>query len=67
MTIREVCRRTRIIDGHVTYSYVNEAGRLVAVSEKQYREWEARAVHSDCMYSRNDKLFRRNFKTLRFA
>jgi len=67
MAIREVCRRTRVIDGHVTYSYVNEDGRLVAVSEKQYREWECRANRTDCLYSRNDKLFRRNFKTLHFA
>lgn len=64
---KELCRRVRLIDGDVTYHMTGTDGRtLVQLSENSYREYEARAVRTDTLYSRNDKRFQRAFKTVYF-
>lgn len=68
MQLRELCRRVRLADGHVTYHMVSvQDGRtLVQISESSYREFEAKARETSCLYSRNDKRFIRQFKTVQW-
>jgi hypothetical protein len=68
MQLRELCRRTRLADGNVTYHMVSlQDGRtLIQISESSYREYEALARQTSCLYSRNDKRFTRHFKTVQW-
>ncbi|MDX9668738.1 hypothetical protein [Pseudomonas sp. P8_250] len=62
----ELCTRTRLIDGQVTYHTVSQDGKLMQVLEMRFRDYEADAVRTDTLYSKNDKLFRRDYKTVHF-
>lgn len=62
----ELCTRTRLIDGAVTFHVVAEDGQLMQVTEARFRDYEGVASRTDTLYSKNDKLFRRAFKTVHF-
>ena len=67
LKLKEMCRRTRLADGVVTFHHVNaESGKLMQISETTYRDFEARAVRTDTLYSRNDTLFQRDYMTVRY-
>lgn len=64
---KELCRRVRLRDSAVTFHVIGKDGHtLVEVSESTYREFEASAFRTDTLYSKNDKLFQRAFKTVYF-
>lgn len=62
----ELCRRTRVNDGQVTYHVVNKEGKLVQILESRFRDYESESTRTDTIYSKNDKLFTRQFKTVYF-
>lgn len=64
---KELCRRSRVSDGKVTYHVTGKDGEtLLEVAESTYREFEASAYRADTFYSKNDKQFQRAFKTVYF-
>jgi hypothetical protein len=62
----ELCVRTRLNDGQVTFHVVSKDGKLMQVMESRFRDYEGDATRTDTIYSKNDKLFKRNFKTVYF-
>ncbi|MNC53160.1 hypothetical protein D3C75_1025480 [compost metagenome] len=67
LKLKELCRRTRLLDGNVTYHYVGEDGRkLVQISRDSFEYFECLAVRTECLYSQSNKLFRRDYKTVRY-
>lgn len=69
LTNRELCQRTCLTSGAVTFHTV-ELGKhdyvLREITEALYRQYEAMACTTDSFYSKTDKLFLRQYKTVRY-
>lgn len=63
---KELCRRIRVRDGDVTYHVVSKDGTLMQVSEPTFKDYEASAIRTDTLFSKNDSQFQRAFKTVYF-
>jgi len=70
LTCRELCRRTCLTSGAVTFHAV-EMGRtghqLREITEKLFRQYEAMAQTTECLHSQTDKLFIWQYKTVRYS
>lgn len=63
---KELCQRTRLLDGVVTYHVVSEDGKLTEISKSRFRDYESSSFRMDTFYGKSDKLFSRSFKTVYF-
>lgn len=64
--IKELCKRTRVSDGAVSYHVVSDSGKMREISEATFRDFECRATRTDTFYGRSNQQYQWQYKTVHY-